>query len=170
MQMQVRTAIVVGVALAIVAASRVATPDAHAVATCGPTKVAGATVVAHCGPARATFAFAGRTYRVSGGKCELVKGYGITAWSVNVGRQALPPAKPKFPELHVAYTGKPKAGTYSKGQFVVSFAVPGTAWSIAPGRPHRVTVAAGGKKGTFVGAFYTGSKPGTRQASGSWTC
>jgi hypothetical protein len=170
MRKSLKVAFVVAGALgATVALAGHGTP-AFAIGACGPTKVAGATVVVHCGPAKATFAFGGRKYRVSGGTCSLEKGYGITAWSLNVGRQALPPAPPKYLEFHVAYTGKPKAGTYSKGEYVVSFATPGTAWSLAPGLPHKVTVATAGKKGTFSGAFYTGSKSGTRQASGSWTC
>lgn len=135
------------------------------------TTVGGATVVVHCGPAKAKFTFAGKTYRVSGGRCVVEKSLGITAWSANVGRQTLPPAKPLFPDFHAAYMGAPKAGTYAKGEFVLSFAIPGKAsWSIAPGLPHKVSVTAGAKSGTFSGRFYTGSQGSTKPATGTWTC
>ena len=38
------------------------------------------------------------------------------------------------------------------------------------GLPHTIAITAGGKKGTFAGAFSTGNENGTSRASGSWTC
>ncbi len=138
-----------------------------AFASCGPATVGGATVVTYCGPAKATFAFRGKTYRVFGGKCSFSGG----VWTLLVGRQTLPPAKPKYTSFQALYLGKaPKAGTYTKLGFSLSFEIPGWRWSIAPGLPHKIVVTAGGKKGTFTAAFYTGTKSGTRKGSGSWTC
>jgi hypothetical protein len=170
MRKPLRIGLVAAGALGVAAVLRGPATPALALGSCGPTKVADATVVVHCGPARATFVFGRRTYRVSGGTCSVDEGYGITAWSVNVGRQALPPAKPRSLEFHAGYIGKPKAGTYAKGEFVLSFAVPGTAWSLAPGLPHQVRITAGGRRGTFTGRFYTGSGSATKPAKGSWTC
>jgi hypothetical protein len=139
---------------------------ARALASCGPAKVGGATVMTYCGPAKVTFTFGGRTYRISGGKCALSAGY----WTLLVGRQTLPPATPKFTGFQAGFLGRPKARTYTKSEFVISLELPGAGWSLAFALPHKVTVAAGGKKGTFRGSFFTGSKAGTKPASGSWTC
>jgi len=159
------------VALALAGAVAGASAGAlRAAPICENVTVGGATVVVHCGPAKATFTFGGKTYRVFGGKCVVESSLGLTAWSVNVGRQALPPAKPKFPEFHATFIGKPKAGTFTKGQYVVDFAVPGKGWTLVPGLPHKVRVVAGAKSGTFSGRFYTGSQTATKPASGAWTC
>jgi len=171
-----RLALFAATALAVGAAGVLAHASSGAPALAGgctnkTTTVGGATVVVHCGPAKATFTFAGRTYRVSGGKCVAEKSLGITAWSANVGRQTLPPKKPLYTEFHATFLGAPKAGTFTHGQYVLSFAVPGkAAWSIAPGLPHTIEVTAGAKSGTFSGRFYTGSQNTTKPASGKWTC
>jgi hypothetical protein len=172
----VRRPPVLRLSFALIAAgalAQVSAGSASSTATCkeGTATIAGATVVTHCGPARATFSVAGKTFQVVGGKCAVESAFGVSAWSLNVGRQTLPPAKPKFAEFHATFTGKPKAGTYTKGEYVLSFAVPGqAAWSIAPGLAHRITVRAGAKSGTFTARFYTGAKSGTKPAAGSWTC
>jgi hypothetical protein len=164
------TAIAVGMAGALAHGSSGAATNT-AGCTNKTVTVGGATVVVHCGPATATFTFAGKTYRVSGGKCVAEKSLGITAWSANVGRQTLPPAKPLYPDFHATFVGAPKAGAFTHGEYVLSFAVPGkAAWSIAPGLPHKVKVTAGARSGTFSGRFYTGSQGGTKPAIGTWRC
>jgi hypothetical protein len=137
-------------------------------ASCGPTTVGGATVLTHCGPAKVTVVFGGRTYRFGGGGCSFDPAVGF--WTLLVGRQTLGRATPKFTSFQAALVGKPKAVSYTKLDWTLSFQIPGGGWSLAPGLPHKVTTSAGGKKGTFSGAFYTGSKAGTRHATGSWTC
>jgi hypothetical protein len=137
---------------------------------CGRANVQGATVITYCGPAKATFTFAGKTYKVSGGGCSLTSASGITAWTLLIGKQTLPPAKPKFLSLQAVLDRKPKAGSYRHAEFVVSFELPGASWTLALGLPHSVTITAGGTTGSFTGSFYTGSSTATKPASGSWTC
>lgn len=133
---------------------------------CGSAKVGGATVVTWCGGAKATVKLGGKTLKVSGGKCEVKAGM----WSLNVGRFTSPPAKPKFSYFGVLGT-KSKAGTYAKGEFVVSFQTSGKAYSVAGGpvwgTPFvKVTITTGGKKGTFLG-----KADGTKlSVSGAWAC
>jgi hypothetical protein len=140
--------------------------SAHALATCGQATVGGATVVTYCGPAKVTFKFGGKTYFISGGSCSVSAGF----WTLLAGRQTLPRATSKFTSFQAAFVGRPKARTYTKAEFTLSFQIPGADWVLALGLPHNVTVTAGGKKGTFTGAFYIGNKTGTRPASGTWTC
>jgi hypothetical protein len=135
-------------------------------AACGSAKIGGATVITHCGPAKAAVKFGGKTYRFSGGACSVESGYGITAWSLLVGRQTLPPAKPKFSSFQAGMTRKPKAGKYTKGEILISFQLPGKGYILAPGLPHTVTITAGGHKGSFTGKLTVGNRP----VSGSWTC
>jgi hypothetical protein len=113
-----------------------------------------------------SFTFGGKTYFISGGSCSVSAGF----WTLLAGRQTLLPASSKFASFQAVLAGRPKARTYTKVEFTLSFQIPGAGWVLALGLPHRITVTAGGRKGMFAGAFYTGTKAGTRPASGSWTC
>jgi hypothetical protein len=135
-------------------------------AACGRLMVGGTAVITHCGPAKAVVTLAGKTYRFSGGDCSVESGYGITAWSLLVGKQTLPPAKSKFSSFEAGLTRKPRAGTYTKAEFAISFQLPGKTYILAPGLPHKVTITAGGHRGTFSGRLTIGKLPVT----GSWAC
>jgi hypothetical protein len=139
---------------------------ARGLAPCGQAKIGSATVITYCGPAKVTFRFRGRTYRISGGSCSVSSGF----WTLLTGRQTLPRATSKFTSFRGVFVGRPKARAYTKTEFTLSFQIPGADWVLALGLPHKVTVTAGGKKGTFAGAFYTGGNVATRPVSGSWTC
>ena len=135
---------------------------------CKNITVDGATVVVYCGPAKATITMAGKTYRFSGGQC----GQSVGFWTLLVGRQTLPPAKPKFPSFQAtAKLAKTKAGTYSKGEYTLSFQLPGKDVVVSAGNPYlqtgSVTVAAGAKKGTFAGVDALHTK---QHINGSWSC
>jgi hypothetical protein len=137
---------------------------------CGPATVGGATVVTYCGPAKATVKLGGKTYRFSGGKCSLTRAAGITAWTILLGRQTLPPAKPKFSSFQASIYGKPKAGMYRGSDVTLSFEIPGKAWVLAIGLPHKMTATAGAKRGTFSGKLGPVGGKGFRFGTGSWTC
>jgi hypothetical protein len=160
----VAAVVLLGVLAVAVPAVGAPVGSAQRLAACGSAKVGGATVITHCGPARVTFTFAGRTYQVSGGACSFDVGF----WTLLVGRQTIS-GKPKFTSFEATFAGKPKARTYTKG-FTLSLAFPGQSWALAAGLPYNVTVTAGGKKGTFKGSFFTGEVAGTKKASGSWSC
>jgi hypothetical protein len=152
--------------LVLATAATAGSEPTRALADCGTAKVGGATVLTHCGPAKVAVTFGGKTYRISGGSCSVSAGF----WTLLSGRQTLPRAKSMFTSLQGAFVGTPRARTYTHNEFTLSFQIPGADWVLAPGLPHKVTVTAGGKKGTFKGAFYTGSETATRPATGSWTC
>lgn len=140
-----------GAAAVTLAATASASGPGAALAACGSAKVGGATVLTWCGPAKATVKLGGKTLRVPGGKCEVTAG----KWTLNVGRFTVPPAKPKFTYFGAVGT-KWKAGTYAKGEYLVSVQTPGKSYSVVGGpvwgTPFtNVTIAAGGKKGTFSG-------------------
>jgi hypothetical protein len=135
---------------------------------CRNINVDGATVVVYCGPASATVKMAGKTYRFSGGKCRQSVGF----WTILLGRQTLPPAKAKFPSFQgSAKIVKTKAGTYSKGEYTLSFQLPGKDVVISAGNPYletgSVTVSAGARKGTFTGVNALQTK---QKITGSWSC
>jgi len=96
---------------------------------------------------------------------------GFQGWGLGIGKYTVPPAKPKFKYFGVAYIGSPKAGTYKKGEFVVTFFLPGKTYTIigSPlGKPSMtVTVTKGAKKGTFSGRLNGAGGP---PVSGSWSC
>jgi hypothetical protein len=147
------------------AASRIDAAGTTAI-FCGSKKVGTATVLLACGPAKATVKLAGKTLNFSGGRC-VVKPNSL---SLVVGKFTIPRAKPKFMSFTVGGT-KTKAGTYTKGEFVVSFQTPGKSYSVLGGpvwgTPFiKVTITAGGKKGAF-----SGKVDGSGQAvTGSWSC
>lgn len=140
---------------------------------CSTTKVGGAAVLGWCGPAKATVKLRGKTLAFKGGVCGTVGGVGKTNWTLNIGKYTVPPAKPKFSSFGAA--GRSKAGTYMKGEFVVSFQLPGKQYALQGGPVWglpwpKVTISAGGKRGTFSGhAFLNALGKGT-PVSGSWTC
>jgi hypothetical protein len=135
---------------------------------CKNITVDGATVVVYCGPAKATVQTGGKTYSFVGGKCQQSVGF----WTLLVGKQTLPPAKPKFPSFQAAAkVAKTKAGTYTKGEYTLSFQLPGKDVVISAGNPYlktgSVTVTAGARKGMFVGVDALKT---SRHISGSWSC
>lgn len=166
--------VVIALGLLVVASPAASRSDTSA-KTPGPCNVAtvgGATVHVYCGPAKATVKFGGKTVAFTGGNCGVAKGLGLQGWALGIGKYTVAPAKPKFKYFGVAWVGpSPKAGTYKKGEFVVTFFLPGKSYTIigSPlGTPAmRVTVTKGAKKGTFTGRLNgTGGPP----VSGSWSC
>lgn len=162
------TLVFVVLTLAGVAAS---SPSA-AVAPCSTTTARGATVQNWCGPARATVMLGGKKLLFKGGVCGKVQGLGDGKnWSLNVGKFTVPPSKPRFAYFGVA--GVAKAGTYQKGEFLISFTLPGKEYSVLGGPGWglpwtKVTVGAGGRKGTFTGHAFLGTK--RQPVTGSWSC
>ena len=147
-------------ALALVGLAGSSSPSS-AVVPCSTTTVAGATVQNWCGPAKATVELAGKTLTFKGGVCGVVPG-GLgdgKSWALNIGKVTIPPAKPKFPYFSVA--GRSKAGTYAKGEFLITFALRGKfdRSSVGPGWGlpwTKVTIVSGGKKGSFSGHAFLG--------------
>jgi len=143
--------------------------EARAPGPCSVTTVGGATVHVYCGRARATVKFGGKTLTFRGGNCGVVKSSLAQGWGLGIGKYTVPPAKPRFKYFGVAYFGTPKAGTYKKGEFVVTFFLPGKTYSVigSPlGTPAMtVTVTKGAKKGSFTGVL-----SGSKKVSGQWTC
>ena len=166
---------IVASALALLAAASPAAGRRDASAKnpgpCSVTTVGGAMVHVYCGPARATVKFGGKTLTFKGGNCGVANGSGFQGWGLGIGKYTVPPAKPKFKYFGVAYIGSPKAGTYKKGEFVVTFFLPGKTYTIigSPlGKPSMtVTVTKGAKKGTFSGRLNGAGGP---PVSGSWSC
>lgn len=136
---------------------------------CKVRTVGGATVHVYCGPARATVKLGGKSLTFKGGRCGPASGSGISGWGLGIGSYTVPPAKPKLRYFGVAYVGgTPKAGTYKKGEFVITFHVPGKSYSVI-GSPlgvpaMKVTVTKAAKKGSFAG-IASGKK-----VTGTWTC
>ncbi len=96
---------------------------------------------------------------------------GVTGWGLGIGKYTVAPAKPKFKYFGVAWVGPaPKAGTYKKGEFVVTFFLPGKSYSVigSPlGAPAmKVTATKGARKATFTGLVNGVGPP----ISGSWSC
>lgn len=135
---------------------------------CSESTVGGATVFNYCGSAKATVKLAGKTLAFKGGGCGLQKSSLLKGWALGIGRYTVPPATAKFKYFGVAYVGTPKAGTFKKGEFVITFSVPGKTYSVigSPlGTPAMtVAVTKGARKGTFSGVA-SGKK-----VSGQWTC
>jgi hypothetical protein len=149
------------------ASSRIDSQRANA-AACGNATVGGATVVTYCGPAKASVKLGAKTYRISGGRCSVSAGH----WVLLIGRQTLPPAKAKFLSFQaVAKLAKTKAGTYKKGEFTLSFQMPGKDYVISAGNPYMptgsVTITARARRGTFVGVNALKTK---QHITGSWSC
>lgn len=163
--------VLVATGLSLAAAGGLAGSSGGATAStpgCKNITVDGATVVVYCGPAKATIKMAGKTYRFSGGKCQQSVGF----WTILLGKQTLPPAKSKFPSFQgAAKVAKTKAGTYKKGEYTLSFQLPGKDVVISAGNPYiqtgSVTVTAGAKKGTFAGVDALKT---SRHITGSWSC
>lgn len=136
---------------------------------CSVSTVGAATVHVYCGPAKATVKFGGKTHAFKGGNCGVASGFGIKGWALGIGKYTVPPAKPKFKYFGVAYIGSPKAGTYKKGEFIVTFFLPGKTYTVigSPlGTPQMtVTVTKGARKGSFSGVL-----GGSKKVSGQWTC
>ena len=123
--------------------------------TAGVRTVGGAKVRTFCGPATATAKTAGRTFRFSGGQCQVSQGF----FTVNIGSITLPPPKPKFAYLGIDV--KPARAGAHQNQ-IVSWQVPGKSFSILGAT---VTVSAGLKGGTFSGRLIGGGS-----ATGSFSC
>lgn len=138
---------------------------------CSGSTVGGVAVLDWCGPAKATVKLAGRTLTFKGGVCGISKASGITAWTLNIGRFTNVGAKPKFMYFGGIGPAKLKAGTYTGAaaiEFGLSFQTPGKAYTIGQ---KKVTITAGGKKGTFSGrALLVGPDNEGTPVSGSWTC
>lgn len=138
---------------------------------CSGSTVGGVAVLTWCGPAKATVKLAGKTLTFKGGVCGIAKALGVTAWTLNIGKFTTPPAKPKGMYFGAAGPAKLKAGTYTGAaaiKLTLSFQTPGRAYSIGQ---KKVTITAGGKKGTFSGrAFLVGPDNKGTPVSGSWTC
>jgi hypothetical protein len=163
--------IVLGALAVLVAAHPAASSGTEGTAPgpCKESTVGGVRTHTYCGPARATVKLAGKTIAFKGGNCGVASGSLVSGWGLGVGRYTVPPAKPRFKYFGVAYVGVPKAGTYTKGEFVITFFVPGKTYSVigSPlGAPAlKVTVTKGARKGSF-----TGVASGSKKVSGQWTC
>ena len=142
---------------------------------CSTSTLGGATVLTWCGPAKATVKLGGKTLAFKGGVCGMSKGFdGKPTWSLNVGKFTNPPAKPKFAYFGAAGT-RGKAGTYSRGELVISFQLPGKAYALQGGPVWglpwpKVKMTAGGKKGTFSGHAFLNALGKGKPVSGSWSC
>lgn len=141
---------------------------------CSSDNVGGATVVNWCGPAKATVKLGGKTVTFKSGRCGVSPGFdGKPALTVNVGRYTTSPAKPKFSYFGLA--GKPKPGTYASGEHLISFQLPGKSYAVQGGPVWglpwpKVTIAAGGKTGTFSGHAFLGAARKGMPVTGSWSC
>jgi hypothetical protein len=85
------------------------------------------------------------------------RAFGKTNWSLNIGKFTAPPAKPK--SSYFGATGRSKAGTYVKGEFLVSLQLPGKPYALQGGPVWgvpwpKVTITTGGKKGSFSGHVF----------------
>jgi hypothetical protein len=71
----------------------------------------------------------------------------------------------------IAKLAKTKAGTYKKGEFTLSFQLPGKDYVISAGNPYMptgsVTITARARKGTFLGVNALKTK---QHITGSWSC
>jgi hypothetical protein len=138
---------------------------------CSETTVGAATIHVYCGPAKATVKFGGKTVTFKGGSCGVASRSGIKGWSLGIGKFTVLPAKPKFKYFGVAWVGPaPKAGTYKKGEFVVTFFLPGKSYAVVGSalgtRTMKVTATKGARKATFTGLMNGMGPP----ISGSWSC
>jgi hypothetical protein len=138
---------------------------------CSETTSGAATIHVYCGPAKAKVVFGGKTVTFKGGSCGVAAGSGIKGWSLGIGKFTVLPAKPKFKYFGVAWVGPaPKAGTYKKGEFVVTFFLPGKKYYVVGSalgtRTMKVTATKGARKATFTGLVNGVGPP----ISGSWSC
>jgi hypothetical protein len=117
----VTRALLVAAALTVCLAAAGAARATAGPAACSTTTIGGADVWVHCGPAKASVTFSGKTHSFSGGGCGPQNALGVKGWALAVGRYTVPPAKPRARYFGVAWVGKPpKAGTYRKGEFVIA--------------------------------------------------
>lgn len=149
-------------ALAAAASTALAGGGLAAAPPCGVQQVGGAAVRTWCGPARATVTWAGKTLRITGGRCDLTRVSGLAMFTVNVGRYTIPRATPRFTSFSAGGSDL-KPGTYPN--WLISFQTPGRYWTLRPSTT-RVTIAAGARSGSFSGRLYEGGKV----ARGTWSC
>ena len=130
-----------------------------------------ATVLGWCGPAKATVKLGGKTLSFKGGVCGTGAALGKTNWSLNIGKYTVPPAQVQQFRRRRQIEG----GHLQEGEFLVSFQLPGKSYALQGGPVWgvpwpKVTITAGGNKGTFSGHAFLNALGKGMPVSGSWTC